>query len=166
MRTTPHRVVAANRVTPIAAAAAIFLGLCPVAPALADDDRNQSKKQPQIECTIEFSLRGWSAFYKTAKGEGTIACDNGERATVALRVKGGGLTVGRSRILEGKGHFSNVFGIDEVFGSYAAVEAHAGAVKSQNAIAMTKGPVSLALAGTGQGWDLGLSFARFRVIRR
>ncbi len=131
-------------------------------PAAADTE----KKKPQIECTLDFTLQGWSAFYKTAKGNGTVACNNGERADVALRIRGGGITVGRSRILDGRGQFSNVFGIEEVFGAYAAVEAHAGAIKSHDAIAMTKGPISLALAGTGQGWDLGLAVSHFSIRRR
>ena len=39
---------------------------------------------------MTFSMKGWSAFYKTSKGEGTITCDNGESAAVTLKLTGGG----------------------------------------------------------------------------
>ena len=38
-------------------------------------------------------------------------------------------------------------------------------MKSSGAQAMTKGEVSLALAGTGRGWDLGISFGKFTIKR-
>jgi hypothetical protein len=118
------------------------------------------------DCELSFSLRSWSAFYKSGKGEGTVTCDNGERAEVRIKVKGGGLTVGRSEILDGTGKFSEVRRLSEVFGSYAAAGAHAGAVKSSEAVAMTKGEVSLALAGTGRGFDLGVAFSKFTIRPR
>ena len=82
-----------------------------------------------------------------------------------LEARGGGITAGKSSIENGTGEFSNVKNIDEIFGSYANSEAHAGAVKSSGAQAMTKGEVSLALAGTGRGWDLGISFGKFTIKR-
>jgi hypothetical protein len=119
-----------------------------------------------VDCRMTFDMSGWSLFYKTASGTGTVTCDNGQRRAVRLRAKGGGITVGKSRIVDGVGEFSGVRSIDEVFGSYAAAEAHAGAVKSSKAQAMTKGEVSLALAGTGEGWDLGVAFGKFTVEPR
>jgi hypothetical protein len=56
--------------------------------------------------------------------------------------------------------------IREVLGSYATAEAHAGAVRSSKAQVMTKGEVSLALAGTGRGWDLGVAFGKFVIEAR
>ena len=53
----------------------------------------------------------------------------------------------------GHGVFSGLYNIKEVLGSYAAGTAHAGAVKSAQAMALTKGPVSLSLSGTGRGWN-------------
>jgi hypothetical protein len=38
-------------------------------------------------------------------------------------------------------------------------------VKSSGAQAMTKGEVSLGLAGTGRGWELGISFGKFTITR-
>ena len=109
-----------------------------------------------IKCTIKFTMKGWSAFYKTSDGSGTIKCDNGRSLKVNLSAKGGGLTVGKSSIEDGQGRFSAIDDMDELFGTYIAAEAHAGAVKSAGAQVMTKGEVSLALSGTGQGVDLGL----------
>jgi hypothetical protein len=83
--------------------------------------------------------------------------------SVKLEAKGGGLTVGKSSIEDGKGQFSAVFNISELLGSYAAAEAHAGAVKSSQAQVMTKGEVSLALSGTGRGWDLGIAFGKLTI---
>jgi hypothetical protein len=78
------------------------------------------------KCTLKYSLTGWSAGYSTASGSGTITCDNGQSARVSLRAKGGGLSVGKSKIVNGSGTFSEVADISELFGSYGAAEAHAG----------------------------------------
>ena len=45
---------------------------------------------------MKFDLKGWSAIYKTAKGDGTIHCDNGQSVEVSIKVTGGGLTFGKS----------------------------------------------------------------------
>ena len=120
----------------------------------------------ETQCKMTFTLKSWSAFYKSAKGSGSITCDNGESANVKIKSKGGGLTVGKSEIDEGRGVFSPVESISEVFGSYALAEAHAGAVKSVAAQALTKGEVSLALTGKGEGFDLGAAFGKFTIKRR
>ncbi len=119
-----------------------------------------------IDCEMRFTMSSWSAFYKTARGNGTITCSNGQSMAVKLRAKGGGLTVGKSTIDDGRGEFSGVHSINEVLGSYASAEAHAGATKSAKGQVVTKGEVSLALAGTGRGWDLGVAFGKFVISRR
>jgi hypothetical protein len=118
-----------------------------------------------IDCKLKFTLSGWSAFYKRADGSGTITCNNGTSFGVKLQARGGGLSFGKSTIRDGTGEFSAVQSVDELLGTYATAEAHAGAVKSSKAQVMTKGEVSLALAGTGEGWDLGVAFGKF-VIKR
>ena len=120
----------------------------------------------ETDCKLKFNLAGWSAFYKTASGDGTITCDNGQKLNVRIEAKGGGLTFGKSKIENGTGEFSGVNDIKETLGSYAQAEAHAGAVKSSGANVMTKGEVSLALAGTGKGWDLGIAFGKFTISAR
>ena len=47
-----------------------------------------------VDCKLHFSMSGWSAFYKTLSGSGTISCDNGQRMAIDIRSKGGGLTFG------------------------------------------------------------------------
>jgi hypothetical protein len=113
-------------------------------------------------CDLSFHLEGWSAFYKTAHGGGRVTCDNGQVRHVAIRMKGGGLTVGRSEI-HGRGDFSPVADIRDVFGNYANAEAHAGMVRSSTAQVVTKGTVSLAFAGKGQGVDLGVAFGKLTI---
>ena len=116
------------------------------------------------KCTIDFHLSGWSAFYKTASGSGTITCNNGQKAAVHISSKGGGLTAGKSEI-SGHGSFTEVSSINELFGSYATTEAHAGAGPAKAAQVMTKGPVSLEFTGSGEGVDLGFSFGGFTISK-
>ncbi len=118
-----------------------------------------------VKCEMTFNLRGWSAFYKTANGDGTITCSNGQKARVKIRAKGGGITFGKSEIIGGTGKFTGARNISELFGSYAQSEAHAGAGKSGDVQAMTKGEVSLALSGTGRGIDIGIAFGKFTIER-
>ncbi len=80
--------------------------------------------------------------------------------------KGGGLTFGKSEIHDGLGKFTEVYDIEDTLGTYASAGAHAGAAKSAEAQALTKGPVSLALSGKGTGWDLGVAFGKFTIRRR
>ena len=120
----------------------------------------------ETDCKLKFNLAGWSAFYKTASGDGTITCNNGQKLNVRIEAKGGGLSFGKSKIENGTGEFSGVNDIKETLGSYAQAEAHAGASKSSKASVLTKGEVSLALAGTGKGWDLGIDFGKFTISAR
>ena len=120
----------------------------------------------ETKCRMTYSLAGWSAGYSTASGSGTITCDNGQSARVSLRATGGGITAGKSKIVNGSGTFSEVADIGELFGSYASAEAHAGMVGSSAAQVVTKGTVSLAFSGTGKGVDLGVTFGQFVIAKR
>jgi len=122
--------------------------------------------QGPIDCRLNFSMAGWSMFYKTSAGEGTVSCSNGQRLAVRISARGGGLTFGKSRIDDGVGEFSGVYNIREVLGGYASAEAHAGAGKATRAQVVTKGSVSLALVGKGSGWNLGVSFGSFVIAER
>ena len=137
--------------------AAALAGLSVAAPAAVAGD---------VSCRLAFDMSGWSAFYKTASGTGHVSCDNGQAMAVRIEARGGGLSLGKSEIRDGRGDFSAVDDIRELLGTYVAAEAHAGAVKSSKAQAMTKGDVSLALAGTGKGWDLGVAFGAFTIEAR
>ena len=52
-----------------------------------------------IDCEMDFSMSGWSAFYKTASGSGTIHCNNGQSLKVKIRTKGGGITFSMKRLV-------------------------------------------------------------------
>lgn len=119
----------------------------------------------KTDCELHFSLTGWAAIYKHAEGGGTITCNNGRRFRVNIVAVGGGLTVGKYKVEDGTGKFSDVYDTSELFGSYAQGEANAGVVKSGVAQVLTKGNVSLALAGTGEGVNLGVSFGKFTIRR-
>ena len=141
------------------ACTALLIGACSlVKPNIAQAAAN-------VKCTMTFTMKGWSAFYKTASGTGHITCDNGTSMKVKLSAKGGGLTVGKSSIEDGHGEFSASTGLSEILGSYIAAEAHAGAVQSAGAQVMTKGEVSLALSGKGRGFDLGIAFGKLTISK-
>jgi hypothetical protein len=142
--------------------ASLLFILAPVAWTRAMADSPSEKKK---DCDMTYSLKGWSAVYKTAKGEGTITCNNGETAQVAIRVKGGGLTFGKTEIFDGKAEISGVGSIQDIYGSYAGMAAHAGVVKAGAVEVMTKGTVSLALAGKGTGVDIGIDFSDFTISK-
>jgi hypothetical protein len=122
--------------------------------------------QAKADCKLKFTISGWSAFYKRSDGTGTITCTNGQSMRVRLRARGGGPTIGHSTIKNGTGEFSGVDHINELLGSYVSAEAEAGAVKSANGQVVTKGAVSLALSGTGEGWEVGIAFGKFQILRR
>lgn len=139
--------------------AGLLVALFAVATAQADSNK------ATVKCHMTFQLKGWSVLYKTSSGTGQVKCSNGQTAHVKLDAKGGGLTVGKSSIDDGYGEFSAVHDINELFGSYAAAEAHAGAVKSADGQVMTKGEVSLAWKGKGRGWDLGVALGRLKITK-
>jgi hypothetical protein len=135
-------------------------------PALFAASSSVFAQEATVDCRLNYNLSGWAIIYKEASGSGTVTCSNGQSANVNITAKGGGLAAGKYEIDDGVGTFSKVRDISEIFGTYAQAEAQAGAVKSAHAQALTKGEVSLGLAGTGRGWDLGVSFGAFTIERR
>ena len=120
----------------------------------------------KIDCELKYSLAGWSAIYKAAKGEGTITCDNRQSMRVALTLRGGGITFGKTKIDHGRGKFSEVSNINDLLGGYAEAGVEAGAVKATEAKVLTNGTATLALAGKGEGWNIGISGAKFTIRRK
>lgn len=118
-----------------------------------------------LDCKLTFNMKGWSAIYKQSSGTGVVSCNNGQTMRVKISAKGGGLTAGKIRIDNGTGQFSDIHNINDVLGAYAQGEATAAAGKSSTAQVVTKGTVSLALAGTGEGIALGVSFGRFEISK-
>jgi len=117
-------------------------------------------------CKMKFNMSGWSLIIKQMKGSGTITCSNGQSAEVTIVSSGGGFTIGKSDILDGEGTFSEVKDIGEVFGSYVQAEASASATKGGGAQVMTKGEISLAVAGGGRGWDIGVTIGSFTISKK
>ena len=118
------------------------------------------------ECKMHYNMKGWSAFYKTAGGTGTIRCDNGQKANVRLSARGGGLTAGKSEIRDGLGYFTPVSSIDELFGRYSSASAGAAAGKAASAQALVKDNIRLSMTGMGKGVELGVALGRFTISRR
>ncbi|HEV7510007.1 MAG TPA: hypothetical protein VGS07_34360 [Thermoanaerobaculia bacterium] len=117
------------------------------------------------KCKLSFTLTEWAVGVKVAHGSGTVTCDNGQMAKVNLEGRGVGLAAGKNQVREGHGKFTGVSDINEVYGTYAAASASVGAGKSADAQALTKGPVSLALAAKGTGVELGISVSAFTISK-
>lgn len=122
-----------------------------------------SHAEATLKCTMRFDLASWSILYKHASGTGTITCANGSRLKVKLTANGGGLSVGKSTIKDGKANFSHVMSIDETLGTYVAAEASMGIPKSGEAQIMTKGEVNMSLAGAGKGFGLGVTLGGMTI---
>jgi len=144
-----------NNISVLAASLALMLAM-PLTAQASD---------PELDCKLDYSITGWSAIYKHSNGSGTVHCANGQTMHVKITAKGVGLTAGKWRIDDGNGRFSDVHNIDQVLGKYAHGEAHAGVVKSVSSQVLTKGNVSLALAGHGEGVDLGVDIGQLTISR-
>lgn len=116
-----------------------------------------------IECELTYTLKGWSAFYRTSSGDGTITCSNGKTVDVRITTHGGGFTFGTYEVREGKGSFSDIWDMDQLYGSYVEAGGHAGAGPSVGGRAMTKGDVGLTVSGKGSGVNLGFAFGAFII---
>ena len=116
-----------------------------------------------LSCTLQYRVKGWSALVKVANGHGTITCSDGTSKDVTLKLRSVGATVGKSQIDNGTGKFTHVLSIDDAMGTYAQSEVHGGLLKSGSAQVLTKGTVSLALAGAGEGIDLGVTVGELTI---
>ncbi len=146
------------------AAAALFLVL-PAAGRAKDEakDAKAGKAKGKVQCAMAFELRSWAVFYKSGKGEGTITCNNGQKADVKIRTHGGGVQFGKNNIANGSGKFSPVRKLEELYGKYASVGGHGGAVKSRIGQSLSKDDISLDIKGTGTGVNFGFDFGSFRI---
>jgi len=95
--------------------------------------------------------------------KGTITCAKCGSMKVKISAKGGGITFGKSEVIGGTGRFYGATSVEDCLGSYAQSEAHAGAGKSSDAQALTKGDINLTLVGTGKGVDVGFAFGKFTI---
>ena len=124
---------------------------------------NVHANDADIDCKLDYQLTSWSLVYKHATGRGMVRCDNGQTLPVRIAAQGLGLTAGKWKIDNGKGRFSDVHDIREVYGNYAQASASAGVVKSAETQLLSKGNVSLALAGGGEGINLGVEVGAFHI---
>ena len=118
---------------------------------------------PDINCRMDYHLTGWSLVYKHTTGTGVVTCDNGATMNVKLSARAIGATIGKWKIDNGVGRFSDVHNIHEVLGNYAQANANAAVVKAAEAQVLTKGNVSLALAGGGEGIALGVDVGTLHI---
>ncbi len=117
------------------------------------------------ECSLKYTMKGWSAFYKTYQGSGTVRCPSGKSARVKLSLKGGGFTLGASHILNGTGTIHGIHKIEDIYGRSFALGGHAGFTQSVEARWIPKGDYTITLSGKGVGYDLGWSVGSFRISK-
>jgi len=117
------------------------------------------------ECDLKYTMKGWSAFYKTYKGSGVVTCPSGKSANVNLSLTGGGFTFGASEIIEGKGKVRGVKSIDDIYGGAFALGGHAGFGKSVEVRWIPRGSRAVSLSGKGTGYDLGWSMGSFKISK-
>ena len=143
-----------------ALACALSLGAAPSAHA-----HPMHRADADIDCKLHYDLTGWSLVYKHTTGRGVVTCNNGQSMKVRVSAKAIGLTAGKWHIDHGLGRFSDVHNISDVLGRYAQASANAGLAKSGEAQVLSKGPVQLALAGGGEGVNLGVDVGAFTISR-
>ena len=114
-------------------------------------------------CSIKYNLTGWSFFYQGYKGTGVVSCTNGQSARVSLTLHGGGLTLGVIDIENAKGKFSGIKSIKDIYGTYFSIDIHAGFARAAEARTLFKGYIAGGGAGTGGGYNLGLTFSGLTI---
>lgn len=119
--------------------------------------------EAELDCKLDYSLSGWSLVYKHTSGTGTVTCEGGQSMPVKVSAKALGLTAGKWHVDHGTGRFTDVHKMKDVLGDYAQASANAGLAKSGEAQVLTKGTVSLALAGAGEGVNLGVDVGKFTI---
>ncbi|TZF89826.1 hypothetical protein [Cognatilysobacter lacus] len=120
-------------------------------------------KDRDVKCKLQFQSRDWSVLYQQGEGPGTVTCSDGSSMPVKIIAKGVGLSAGKWKIDHGRGTFTRVRTIQDVVGRYATLSGHIGLVKTGEVEVASKGRVSLALAGHGEGIDVGVAINEFRV---
>jgi hypothetical protein len=134
----------------------VAVACAPLAAAAADRD---------LSCDLKFAAKSWSVIYERVEGSGTVTCEDGSTLPVTISAKGLGITAGKWKINEGKGKFTHVDSINDVLGEYLSVSGNVGVGKAGTAQVLTKGKVSLALAGKGDGFDIGVAINDFKIMK-
>lgn len=116
-------------------------------------------------CTMQYDMKGWSAFYKTYKGTGVVKCPSGKTAKVNLSLQGGGFTFGASEIKGGTAKLMGIETLEDIYGGAFALGGHAGFGKSIEGRWVPRGARTVTLSGKGSGYDLGWSMGSFKISR-
>jgi len=140
----------------------IFAGIIGLATIAAPLHAQAQTSNAYISCSMNYKLSGWSFVVKQYDGSGNVTCSNGQRAQVKLTSRSIGFTIGQSDI-EGIGYFSELKDISEIYGVFVALEGHIGAVRSGHGQIMTRGVVSLAISGSGRGFDIGVTLGGLNI---
>lgn len=124
-----------------------------------------TEARAEMKCRLTFSLTGWAALAQHADGTGTVFCADGASVPVLIGVMGRATTAGTYRIDNGKGRFTDVHSMEDVYGTYIHTEADAVEVESLDDDVLTNGEVSLVLAPVGGPVSLGASVDVFVISR-
>ncbi len=146
-------------------ASVLALGALVVAAGLTGTDPARAQQGKLVRCKLSFDLQGWSVFYKQSTGKGVVTCDNGQSAPVKIVARGGGLSFGTHSVIEGKGTFTGVTSIENVFGNYFDAGAHGAVGPGGEGRTLQKSGVGLSLSGSGNGVGAGFAFGGFRISR-
>jgi hypothetical protein len=117
-------------------------------------------------CKLSFAMRGYSKNFEQSTGRGTITCDNGQTATVAILGRGASLRNGADALQDGTGTFSAVLDISALFGSYALPPAaRVGNARPLGAAgAMSNGEATITFPMTGPAADMPATFGRIGIL--
>lgn len=126
----------------------------------------QARAQDRHECELAYDMKGWSIFYRAGKGDGTITCSDGASIPVRITAHSGGPTLGVYEVIGGRGKFSKVYAVEDLFGTYFVAMGHAGAGAGAEGRGLFKGNASLSMTGTGTGINLGIAFGGLTIRRR
>jgi hypothetical protein len=145
-----------------AASAVVLAGL------LAAVVSTAAEKGKEIKCTMTFDLSGWAFLVGSAKGNGSIECNNGQKADATIEVRSVGIAFGKAHFQDAKGHFAKLTDIDQAFGRYAGTSATAGAGGAATAAGFLKPgtDISLAVVGTGKGAGVSRAWNQITITRR
>ena len=121
--------------------------------------------EPREEASLTAVLGDLLAHVRWEALQGTLELDELSQA-LGAGVGSAVPAIGKSDIVNGEGTFSEVKDISEIFGTYAKAEASGAGTKGGAAQAMTKGEISLAIAGSGRGWDVGVSLGGLTIKKK
>jgi hypothetical protein len=147
----------------LAAASALVLG-----GLFAAVGSTAAEKGHEIKCTMTFDLSGWAFLVGSANGNGSVECNNGQKADATIEVKAVGISFGKAHFENAKGYFTKLTDIGQVFGRYQGTSAAAGAGGAAEAAGFLKpgSDISLGIVGTGKGAGLSRAWDEMTIERR